>query len=126
MALPSWSADGAYLAFLAQEDGRNYSISTARADGTELRQALVLPEPESLLKPHRLLWSPDGEHLALVMFDEQVAISSFYPSVKDPIALDESGRIYIARADGNGQTADTASAWTLVEPFPGVLVAGRL
>ncbi len=104
VALPSWSADGAYLAFLAQEDGRNYSISTARADGTELRQALVLPEPESLLKPHRLLWSPDGEHLALVMFDEQVAISSFYPDVNDPIALDESGRIYIARVDGKGQT----------------------
>ena len=104
VALPSWSADGAFLAFLAQEEGRNFSISIARADGTELRQALELPESNLNLKPHRLLWSPDGEHLALVMFDEQVAISSFYPDVNDPIALDESGRIYIARVDGKGQT----------------------
>ena len=104
VALPSWSADGAYLAFLAQEEGRNFSISIARADGTELRQALVLPESDLNLKPHRLLWSPDGEHLALVMADEQVALAEQFEFFGVPIMLEESGRIYISRVDGTGQT----------------------
>ena len=61
MRSPSWSPDGARLAF-AGDDGRTgFSIYTVRADGTGLRRLT-----DTLSGPS---WSPDGERIAFAKAD---------------------------------------------------------
>jgi serine/threonine protein kinase len=76
---PSWSPEGAQIAFLSTRDGDNNEIYVMNADGSE--QTNVTNDPALDFEP---AWSPDGNRIAFVSNREG--------------SLD----IYVMNADGSG------------------------
>ena len=63
--LPSWSPDGAYLAFaMADESDGATGVYTVRPDGSELKQIFEPQSPEWETK--HVSWSPDGSEILVV------------------------------------------------------------
>jgi len=82
---PSWSPDGAKIAFMEEDDSVGYSIYVANADGTAQQRLSFgtdfMPE-----------WSPDGSRIVFVNLDVQNFSSS---------------RIFVMQADGSHKLALT-------------------
>jgi Tol biopolymer transport system component/predicted Ser/Thr protein kinase len=74
---PRWSRDGMRIAFESDRGGAR-EIWTARADGSDARRLLAMPDAKRDLQP---VWSPDGKRLAVgaVLFDVRDAGTSAAP-----------------------------------------------
>jgi TolB protein len=82
---PTWSPDGARLAFMSWRGGPT-AVYTMNADGTDQRQ-VVRMSTGSAIDPR---WSPDGASLLFVHVPEQAANESQ--------AATQSRHIYVADA----------------------------
>ena len=71
---PSWSPDGAQMAFVSSRDG-NPDVYVMNADGTKVTRLTNLPGENRVIS-----WSPDGA----------------------TIAFERLGGIYVMNADGSG------------------------
>jgi dipeptidyl aminopeptidase/acylaminoacyl peptidase len=94
----TWSPDGARVAFVALTADYAYALYVAEADGTGLRELLVLnPGDESgEILPAAPAWSPDGTRLAIgsVIEPDEAAILL--------VNADGSGRQQVLTAGGAG------------------------
>ena len=57
---PVWSPDGTRIAFVSNRGDRSFRVYIMDADGSNVVEAA----PDGATRPERLLWSPDGLHLA--------------------------------------------------------------
>ena len=64
---PVWSPDGSQIAFVSRRDSRTAEVRTMAADGSN-EQRIAFGGYESYIDP-RLIWSPDGRHIAFRDFD---------------------------------------------------------
>lgn len=89
---PSWSPDGASLAYVSFEQGRAFVYSQSL---TSRQRTLLASLPGSNSAP---TWSPDGQQLAIVL------------------TTDGNSQIYLVRADGSNLRRISSSATIDTEP----------
>jgi len=82
---PSWSPDGAHIAFASKQDG-NYEIYIMNADGSNQTRLTNKPEDD-----HYPTWSPDGKKIAFSSLENM------------------HDEIYVINVDGTGLTRLTNS-----------------
>jgi len=103
---PRWSRDGTRIVFESDRGGTR-EIWTARADGSDARRLVALPDAKGALQP---VWSPDGARIAVgaALYDVE---GEGAPGVRDKARaealppLDETGA-------GSGGTSATFEAWS--------------
>jgi dipeptidyl aminopeptidase/acylaminoacyl peptidase len=93
--LPQWSADGRWLAFLADRGGEDAKTQVwlMPADGGEARQVTKLPEGVE-----DFAWSPDGRQLAVIAWDPERPEGTAKPKNPPPIVTSR----YQFKEDGTG------------------------
>lgn len=85
---PAWSPDGSKIAFSSYRDGSE-GIYAMNADGTGVNRIARYEDPDFFVR--ELTWSPDGAKIAFTGTTESDS--------------GESNDVYVASADGSGQTA---------------------
>ncbi|MFL6770981.1 MAG: S9 family peptidase [Sphingomicrobium sp.] len=93
--LPQWSADGRWLAFLADRGGEDAKAQVwlMPADGGEARQVTKLPDGVE-----DFVWSPDGRRLAVIAWDPERSEGTPKPKNPPPIVTSR----YQFKEDGTG------------------------
>ncbi|MFL6738170.1 MAG: S9 family peptidase [Sphingomicrobium sp.] len=93
--LPQWSADGRWLAFLADRGGEDAKAQVwlMPADGGEARQVTKLPDGVE-----DFVWSPDGRRLAVIAWDPERSEGTPKPKNPPPVVTSR----YQFKEDGTG------------------------
>ena len=86
---PSWSPDGAWIAFSDQLELQSSRLGAVRPDGTDYR--VILEDPNGLGRPR---WSPTGGAISFTRNGDPYEVA--------PGQLESALEIWVASADGTG------------------------